>query len=188
MWSTEIISKSGADAPVAVVGRGGTLTARLLRGLQPYPVVELTPCQAAMADGRYRAVVVENFEPSASDVLSACAAARWALRRRTQVMVVAMDDPEGRRLAAAGDEAVYAYSDGRTQADLTAKNVRLRGEWLEFEALTDSDLLRVRVPVGREPRLYDHLAALAGALALGVPLEEAAARLTGSAEPSLAAD
>ena len=88
--------------------------------------------------------------------------------------MVGMDDPEGRRFAAAG-ERVYGYSDGRPQANLTAKNVRLRGDRLEFEALTDSELLRVRVPIGREPRLYDHLAALAGALALGVPLAEAAA-------------
>ena len=168
---------SGADAPVAVVGRGGTLTARLLRGLQPWPVVELTPCQAAVADGEYRAVVVENFEPSVPDTLSACAAARWGLSRRAEVTVVGMDDPEGRRFAAAGDR-VYAYSDGKTQADLTAKNVRLRGDRLEFEALTGSELLRIRVSVGREPRLYDHLAALAAALALGVPLAEAAVRLS----------
>ena len=177
MWNTGIINRSGADAPVAVVGRGGTLTARLLRGLQPWPVVELTPCQAALADSQYRAVVVENFEPSAPDLLSACSAARWELFRRAEITVVGVDDPEGRRLAAAGAGPVYAYSDGRPQADLTAKNVRLRGDRLEFEALTDSELLRVRVPIGREPRLYDHLAALAGALALGVPLTEAAAKL-----------
>ena len=170
------VDRSGGAA-VAVVGRGGTLTARLLRGLQPHPVVELTPCQAALADGRYRAVVVENFEPSTPDVLSACAAARWELFRRAEIAVVGVDDPEGRRFVAAGGRAVYAYSDGRPQADLTAKNVRLREKWLEFEALTGSELLRVRVPAGREPRLYDHLAALAGALALGVPLAEAAARI-----------
>ena len=176
-------NRSGADAPVAVVGRGGTLTAQLLRGLQPWPVVELTPCQAALADGQYRAVVVENFEPSAPDALSACAAARWGLSRRAGVTVVAMDDPEGRRFAAAGGR-VYGYSDGRPQADLTATNVCLRGDRLEFEALTVSELLRVRVSVVREPRLYDHLAALAGALAWGVPLAAAAARLNRSAEPS----
>ena len=72
---------------------------------------------------------------------------------------------------------MYAYSDGKPQADLTAKNVRLWGERLEFEALAGGELLRVRVSAGEEPRLYDHLAALAGALALGVPLEQAAARL-----------
>ena len=93
--------------------------------------------------------------------------------------MVGLDDPEGRRLAAQGSGTVYAYSDGRPQADLTAKNVRLRGERLEFEALTHRELLRVRVPAGPEPRLYDHLAALAGALALGVPLGDAVARLGG---------
>ena len=164
--------------PVAVVGRGDTLTAALLRRLLPGPVVELTPCQAAWnEDQRYRAVVVENFGLPVRGTLSGCAAARWALSRRTGVTVVGLDDPEGRRLAAAGGGAVYAYSDGRPQADLTAKNVRLRGGRLEFEALAGDQLTRVRVPVGDAPRLYDHLAALAGALALGVPLKEAAARL-----------
>lgn len=167
------------EAPIAVVGRGGTLTAQLLRRLQPHPVVELTPCQAAMADGQYRAVVVENFEPAMAGALSVCAAARWELSRRAQVTVVGLDDPEGQRFAAAGGGSVYAYSDGKTQANLTAKNVRLRGDRLEFEALTDRELLRVRVSAGQEPRLYDHLAALAGALALGVPLADAAARLGG---------
>lgn len=164
--------------PVAVVGRGGTMTAQLLRRLLPNPVVELTPCQAAFYEGRCRAVVVENYDlPPSPGGLSGCAAARWELSRRAGVTVVGLDDPEGRRFAAAGGGGVYAYSDGRPQADLTAKNVRLRGDRLEFEALAGTELLRVRVPAGEEPRLYDHLAALAGALALGVPLKEAAARL-----------
>ena len=74
---------------------------------------------------------------------------------------------------------MYAYSDGRPQADLTVKNVRLRGGRLEFVALAGGELARVRVDAGQSPRLYDHLAALAGALALGVPLPEAAAHLGG---------
>ncbi len=163
---------------MAVVGRGGTLTAGLLRKLLPGPVVELTPCQAALYEGDCRAVVVENFDPAAGSTLSGCAAARWGLSRRSGVTVVGLDDPEGRRFAGAMPGAVYAYSDGRPQADLTAKNVRLRGERLEFEALTRGELVRVRVPIGGQPRLYDHLAALAGALALGVPLADAAAKLS----------
>ena len=172
-----INSKTGET--VAVVGRGGTMTAQLLRRLLPNPVVELTPCQAALYEGRCRAVVVENFDPPARRTLSGCAAARWALSRRAGVTVVGLDDPEGRRLAGAMPGAVYAYSDGRPQADLTASNVRLRGDRLEFVALAGGELARVRVSAGASPRLYDHLAALAGALALGVPLEEAAARLGG---------
>ena len=165
---------------MAVVGRGGTLTADLLRRLLPHPVVKLTPCQAALYEGRCRAVVVENFDLPAQGTLSGCAAARWALSPRSGVTVVGLDDPEGRRLARFMKGTVFAYSDGRPQADLTAKNVRLRGERLEFEAFTTrGELTRVRVPAGQEPRLYDHLAALAGALALGVTLPEAVARING---------
>lgn len=166
--------------PVAVVGRGDTVTARVLRQLIDHPVVELTPCQAAMErDGgqRYRAVVVENFDTPAGGGLSPCAAARWELSRRSDMTVIGLDSEDGRRFAAQTDRPVYAYSDGRPQADLTAKNVRLQARRLEFEALTRRELLRVRVPLVYGPRLYDCLAALAGALALGVPLEEAACRL-----------
>ncbi len=166
--------------PVAVVGRGNTVTARVLRSLISHPVVELTPCQAVMGpadDQRYRAIVVENFDSVQNRGLSPCGAARWELSRRADVTVVSLDDPEGRRFAAQPGAAVYAYSDGRPQADLTAKNVRLCPDRLEFEALTDCELLRVRVPILHGPRLYDYLAALAGALAVGAPLNETAARL-----------
>lgn len=172
--------KPDRELPVAVLGRGNTLTAGLLRGMIDGPVVELTPCQAAMAEepGRYRAVIVENFDRR-EGVLSPCAAARWALAGRCGVTVVALDDGEGRRLADSGGP-VYAYSDGKPRADLSAQNVYLRGERLEFTALAGGDLRRIRVPAGEEPRLYDYLAALAGALALGVPLERAAVGLEGN--------
>lgn len=169
---------SQIECPVAVVGRGGTLTAGLLRSLVPGPVVELTPCQAALYEGRCRAVVVENFDHPPQRTLSGCAAARWALSRRSEVTVVGLDDPEGRRLAGAMGSRAYAYSDGSPRANLTAKNVRLREGRLEFVALAGGELIRVRVRAGESPRLYDHLAALAGALALGVPLAEAASKLS----------
>lgn len=168
------------EYPVAVVGRGDTLTARLLRKLTGCPVVELTPCQAVMGDedAFYRAVVVENFDHYDRRTLSGCAAARWELARRSGVTVVAIDDGEGQRLAAAAPDWVFSYSDGKPQADLAAENARIRRDQLEFEALTRRELARVRVRLGDRPRLYDHLAALAGALAIGVPLETAVARLT----------
>lgn len=171
--------KTDEKLPVAVLGRGNTLTAGLLRGIIDCPVVELTPCRAAMEEDtgrRYRAVIVENFD-GRKGTLSPCAAARWAMAGRGGVTVVGLDDGEGRRLAAAAGTPVYAYSDGRPQADLSAQNVRLRDGRLEFAALAGGDLLRVSVPAGEQPRLYDYLAALAGALALGVPLERAAEKL-----------
>ena len=166
--------------PVAVIGTGKTLTAHVLRHLISPPVVEFTPCQAVMEQAgsrAYRAVIVENFEPAKPQRLSPCGAARWELSRCADVTVVSLDDEAGRRMAEQSCLPVYAYSDGRPQADLTAKNVRLHENRLEFEALTDGELLRVRVPLLYGPRLYDYLAALAGALALGMPLKDAAARL-----------
>ena len=74
---------------------------------------------------------------------------------------------------------MFAYSDGRPQADLTAKNVCLRHARVEFEALTHNDLLRVRAPQG-QVGLYESLAALATAVALGMPLSQAAQRLSQS--------
>lgn len=171
---------NSVNRPVAVVGAGDTLTARTLQKLIPNPVVKLTPCQAAMGGGearQYRAVIVENFAPVARGTLSPCAAVRWALSQRADLAVVALDSAEGRRFAEAAKLPVYAYSDGRPQADLTAKNVCLRGGRLEFEALTDHDLLRVRLPAEGGASLYDYLAALAGAAAVGVPLERAVRRL-----------
>ena len=165
--------------PLAVVGRGNSLTADFLRKITGFPVEELTPCQAVMLEGerRYRAVIVENYNDFRRDTLSGCAAARWVLGGRTDVTVAALDDAEGQRLAACG-LPVFSYSDGLPQADLTANNVRIRDGRLEFMALSGLELLRVQVALGDGPRLYDCLAALAGAMALGIPLDRAASRLS----------
>lgn len=179
MLSTTPIKNSRMDDPIAVVGRGRTATARLLRRMTGAPVVELTPYEAVMSrhlHPQYRAVVVENFEPRDRRSLSPCAVARWELAQRAGVTVVALDDGEGRRLVRAMPRRVFAYSDGKPQADLTAKHVCMRHQRVEFEALTHSDLLRVRVPQG-QGGLYESLAALAAAVALGMPLEQAARRL-----------
>ena len=173
MLSTMPISSTD---PIAVVGRKNTATASLLRRLTGAQVVELTPYEAVMGQRegeRFQAVVVENFEPRDRRTLSPCAVARWELAQKAHVTVVALDDGEGRRTAQAMKGRVFAYSDGRPQADLTAKNVCLRHKRVEFEALTHNDLLRVRAPQGQNG-LYESLAALATAVALGMPLHQAA--------------
>ena len=94
---------------------------------------------------------------------------------------VSLDDPAGRRLARALGDRVFAYSDGRCEAGLTAKNVNLRWGRLEFEALTRRDIARVRLPMTEDAGLYGPLAALACAVGLGMPLAEAIERLTAGA-------
>ena len=69
--------------PIAVVGGGGTWTARLLRTLTGCPVKELTPCQAVAAaeKGEYfQVVVVEYFDPRGPRQVAGCAAAPAARR------------------------------------------------------------------------------------------------------------
>lgn len=166
---------------MAVVGFGSSAAAPVLRQMLDSPVEELNPYDLAMGrikERPYRAVVVENFRPHSGKLgLNECAAARWALPERP-LTVVSLDDPAGRRLAHQLGNRAFAYSDGRTQADLTAKNVNLRWGRLEFEALTDDDIARVRLPEGEEADLYGPLAALACVLGLGVPLPEAVKRLS----------
>lgn len=164
--------------PVAVVGFGPSASAPALRRALGAPVEALDPYDLAMgrAEGKaYRAVVVENFRPRRSPMgLNECAAVRWTLPE-CPVAVVSLDDPAGRRLADQLGRRAFPYSDGKTNAALTAKNVNLRWGRLEFEALSDCDLVRVRLD--EREGLYGPLAALACALALGVPLREAAARI-----------
>jgi len=54
----------------------------------------------------------------------------------------------------------------------------------EFEALTDRDIARVRLPAEESVELYGPLAALACAVGLGMPLWEAVSRL-GQSRPSV---
>ena len=175
------------NRPVAVVGYGPSAAAPALRVLLGVAIEELNPYDLAMGragEGSYRAVVVENFRPRRCDRgLSECAAARWAVPGRP-LTVVSLDDPAGRRLARRLGDRAFAYSDGRPQADLTAKNVNLRWGRLEFEALTDRDIARVRLPAEGSVELYGPLAALACAVGLGMPLWEAVSRL-GQSRPSV---
>lgn len=184
MHTTHEENRKPSKAPIAVVSCGPSAAAPVLERLLGVPVVVLNPYDMAMdrvEDQGFQAVVVENFQPTPErSALSACAAARWAMEGEP-LTVVSLDDPEGRRLARDMGRRVFAYSDGRTEADLTAKNVNLRWGRLEFEALTDRDIARVCLPAGQGADLYGPLAAMACALGLGMPLGETVRRLGESA-------
>lgn len=166
---------------MAVVSAAPSGAAPLLRRLLDRPVEVLSPYDLAMGRSRprsYGAVVVENVRPTrVGGPLSECAAARWLLPP-SALTVVSLDDPAGRRLVREG-RGVLAYSDGDSRADVAAKNVNLRWGRLEFEALTATELRRIRLAPEGGADLYGALAALTCALGLGMPLEEAAARLRG---------
>ncbi len=171
------IDEKHENTAIAVVCSGKSAAAPILERLLDVPVDVLDPYDLAMGrvkDKGYQAVLVENFHPE-PEGLSACSAARWALEGEP-LTVVSLDDPEGQRLARELGKRVFAYSDGKNEANLTAKNVNLRWGQLEFEALTDRDIARVCLPA-EGADLYGPLAAMACALGLGMPLGEAVRRL-----------
>ena len=155
------------NRPVAVVGYGPSAAAPALRVLLGVAIEELNPYDLAMGragEGSYRAVVVENFRPRRCDRgLSECAAARWAVPGRTGTVYLTV--PPGRS------------SPGKV-------TLTVQEQLTEFEALTDRDIARVRLPAEGSVELYGPLAALACAVGLGMPLWEAVSRL-GQSRPSV---
>lgn len=98
-----------------------------------------------------------------------------ALRCRPERMVLCLDDRAGRSFVSGGAFPCFTYSEGRNEADLTARDLRVRPEGLTFLAVTRSELARVCVPPGA---LYHALTALSCAAALGVSLSDAARELS----------
>jgi hypothetical protein len=85
-------------------------------------------------------------------------------------LVVNLDDPCG-RLLARGRRGTLTYSEGKDQADLTAKYLRCYPTCTEFDALTWREIRRVRMPVMGGYDVYQGLAALSCGLSLGLSLE-----------------
>ncbi len=92
--------------------------------------------------------------------------------------VVNLDDEAGRFYLAQGRCPMLTYSENKDTADLTAKNLRLYPDRVEFEALSQSELCRVVLPIPGGFSVYNALAALGCCLALGISLEDAARALS----------
>lgn len=104
-------------------------------------------------------------------------AAKERLFRQSRTAVLNLDDEAGRYyLPRLGCHAV-TYSESRDAADLTAKNVRLFPQRVEFEALSGGELSRVRLPIPGGFTIYNALAALGAGRALGIPLSDCTAAL-----------
>lgn len=104
-------------------------------------------------------------------------AAKGLLFRQCAVGVVNLDDPAGRAYAKEAACPMFTYSENKAEADLTAKNLRLLPDKVEFEALSDTELCRVSLPIPGGFSVYNALAALSCCAALGMPLEPCAAAL-----------
>lgn len=103
--------------------------------------------------------------------------AKEQLFRQSRTAVLNLDDPAGRYYAGRREGPLVTYSENDPRADLTAENIRLFPDRVEFEALTDGKLSRVRLPIPGGFTIYNALAALGAGTALGLPLSDCAAAL-----------
>ena len=90
--------------------------------------------------------------------------------------VVNIDDEWGRRLAGEIDDGVVTFAVDR-DADYRARGVRYDSAGSSFECATAAGAVEVRVPLPGLFNVYNSLAAIAASVALGVPLDVAAAAL-----------
>ena len=81
-----------------------------------------------------------------------------------------IDDPVLRQAVKTCGSVRMTYAERRGEADLNARNLRLCADRIEFEALTDQDICRMRLPIPGGFGLYNALAALACGLSAGLTL------------------
>lgn len=106
--------------------------------------------------------------------------AKGRLFDQSRVAVLNYDDPAGRLYAQSAPCPTFTYSEGHDEADLTARDLRLRPDGLDFVAVTRHEIARVSLPIPGSFSLYNALCALSCGLALGLSLEQCAAALTGA--------
>ena len=104
--------------------------------------------------------------------------AKGRLFQQSETAVLNLDDEAGRYYAQRLEGKVITYSERREEADLTAENLALYPDRVEFEAVTKEKLAHVCLPIPGSFTIYNALCALGCAQALGLPLEKAAEALT----------
>ncbi|MBP1736610.1 MAG: UDP-N-acetylmuramoylalanyl-D-glutamate--2,6-diaminopimelate ligase [Oscillospiraceae bacterium] len=103
--------------------------------------------------------------------------AKSLLFAQAKLAVLNLDDEAGRYYREIVQCPVITYSERRDEADLTAKNIRLFPERVEFEAVMKDAIARVRLPIPGGFTIYNALCVVACAVGLGISLPEVAREL-----------
>lgn len=129
---------------------------------------------------RFRAGIFTNLTQDHLDfhgTMEAYRGAKGKLFDQCQAAILNLDDEAGRWYAKQVPCKVVTYSENKAEADLQAKNIRLRADRVEFEALTLGSISRVRLPIPGGFSIYNALGVLACGLELGGNLTQLAAAL-----------
>ena len=126
---------------------------------------------------RFRAGIFTNLTQDHLDfhgTMEAYRDAKGLLFRQSDTAVLNLDDEAGRYFARTVAVPRLTYSERRDEADLTAKNLRLFPDRVEFEAVAERAISRVRLPIPGGFTVYNALGVLTCGLALGLPLADCA--------------
>ena len=126
---------------------------------------------------RFRAGIFTNLTQDHLDfhgTMEAYRDAKGLLFRQSDTAVLNLDDEAGRYFARTVAVPRRTYSERRDEADLTAKNLRLFPDRVEFEAVAAGAISRVRLPIPGGFTVYNALGVLTCGLALGLPLADCA--------------
>ena len=129
---------------------------------------------------RFRAGIFTNLTQDHLDfhgTMEAYRDAKGLLFRQSDAAVLNLDDGAGRYFAETVSVPRLTYSERRDEADLTAKNLRLFPNRVEFEAVARGEIARVRLPIPGGFTAYNALGVLSCGLALCLPLADCAAAL-----------
>ena len=103
--------------------------------------------------------------------------AKAQLFARCPVSVLNMDDPAWTVMKASACGKVLTYSMEDDRADLVAKNIRLKSDRVEMEAVIGNEIRRLELGIPGAFSVYNALAAVLAALGLGLSLKDVAAAL-----------
>lgn len=104
--------------------------------------------------------------------------AKALLFRQSDLAILNLDDEAGRWYLNHCTCPTFTYSERHPEADLTAENVKLFPDRVQFEAVVRGSIGRVSLPIPGGFTIYNALAVIAAALNLGLELPEIALALS----------
>ncbi|MCI8651065.1 MAG: UDP-N-acetylmuramoyl-L-alanyl-D-glutamate--2,6-diaminopimelate ligase [Oscillospiraceae bacterium] len=103
--------------------------------------------------------------------------AKGRLFEQCDTAVLNLDDEAGKYYGQRAECEVFTYSEHQEAAGLRAQEVKLYPDRVEFEGITETERIPIRLGIPGEFTVYNALCTLSCACMLGIPLERGAAAL-----------